>query len=127
VPIAAKGLNLALGLALLGSGEALSDGLPIHLVGQPRMRTMTWIAGAVTMATRITAATAGSGDRASAKIPKLENLPQDRDPLLFQLAEGLSHGSSSTERIIYARLLVAKKETSEFHIFMSRTPAGETA
>src|SRR5207248_1142025 len=49
-------------------GEALGNTFVIHHVGQSRMWAMTGIVGTVTMATRITAATTGSGNRPGAKI-----------------------------------------------------------
>lgn len=67
------------------------------------MRTMPRVAWTMTVATRITAATAGSRNRAGAKIPQFGNLPQDGGALLFQLKERVGHGASFTERIIYAR------------------------
>ena len=93
MPIAAKRLDLPLGLALFRRrGEALGDGLAIHLVGQPRMRAMTRIIGTVTMATRITAATTCTANRPGAKIFQVRNLPQDYGPLMFQIGERLGHG-----------------------------------
>jgi len=93
LPIAAKRLDLPLGLALFRRrGEALGDGLAIHLVGQPRMRAMTRIIGTVTMATRITAATTCTANRPGAKIFQVRNLPQDYGPLMFQIGERLGHG-----------------------------------
>jgi hypothetical protein len=44
---------------------------------------MTRIAGTVTVTTRITAATAGSGYRPGAKILQFRNLPQKFGSLLF--------------------------------------------
>jgi hypothetical protein len=88
LPIAAEGLDLPLRLALLSwRREALGDGFAIRLVGQSRMRTMTWIVGTVTMTTRIPAATTGSGNRPGAKIFQFRNLPHDGDPLLLQIGE----------------------------------------
>jgi len=91
----AEAIDLAFRLALRGGcGKALGDSLAVHLVGQARMRMMARVTWTMTMATRITAATAGSRDRAGAKIPKLGNLPQDSGPLLFQFGEGVRHGAS---------------------------------
>lgn len=70
--IAAKGLDLALDFALFGrGGETLGDGLAVHLVSQPRMCAVSGIAGPMTMATSIAAATTGSGDRPGTKIIQL--------------------------------------------------------
>ena len=88
MPIAAKDLNLPFGLALLGRrGEAFGDGFAIHLIGQPRMWTVTRIFGKVAMATRITTAPPSAGNRPGAKIFQLRNLPQDGGPLSFQIGE----------------------------------------
>ncbi len=51
------------------------------------MRAMTRIVGTMTMATGITAATTGSGNRPGAKIFQLRNLPQKCGPLLFQIGK----------------------------------------
>jgi hypothetical protein len=56
------------------------------------MRTMTWIIRAVTMATRIAAATTGSGNRPSAKIFQFRNLPQECGALSFQGEKQLHDG-----------------------------------
>lgn len=122
LPVTAERLDLAFGLALLGRcGEALGNGPAIHLVGQSRMRPVTWIAWTMTMTTRITTATTCSRDRPGTKIFQIRNLPQDCGPLLFQLGERFGHGHLSiTERIIYARLGGSKKETCPILTFMSR-------
>ena len=86
MPIAAKGLNLPFGFALLGRrGEAFGDRFAIHLIGQPRMWTVARIIRTVAMATPITTATTSPGNRPGAKIFQLRNLPQDGGPLSFQI------------------------------------------
>jgi len=86
LPIAAKGLNLPFGFALLGRrGEAFGDRFAIHLIGQPRMWTVARIIRTVAMATPITTATTSPGNRPGAKIFQLRNLPQDGGPLSFQI------------------------------------------
>ena len=79
--IAAKGLNLSFGLALVGSrAEALGDRFAIHLLGHPQMWTVARIIGKVTMATRIPTTATRAGNRPGAKIFQLRNLPQDSGP-----------------------------------------------
>ena len=84
MPIAAKGLDLPLGLALAGRrGEAFGDRFAIHLMSQPRMWTVARVIGKAAMATRIPTAATCPGNRPGAKIFQLGNLPQDGGPLSF--------------------------------------------
>jgi hypothetical protein len=86
LPIAAKGLDLPFGLALLDRrGEAFGDRFAVYLIGQPRVWTVARIIAKVAMATRITTATTSPGNRPGAKIFQLRNLPQDDGPLSFQI------------------------------------------
>jgi hypothetical protein len=88
LPIAAKGINLAFGLAQVGSrGEAFGDCFAIHLMCQPQMLTVVRIIGTVAMATWIPTAATSGGNRPSAKNFQIRNLPQDGGPLLFEIGE----------------------------------------
>jgi len=63
-----------------------------------------------------------AGDRTRAQIGQLGNLLQQRRTLLFQSGNSIGHWASLTERIIYARELVAKKETNDWP-HLCRTPS----
>src|ERR1035438_6049666 len=123
--IVPKGLDLALGLALCRRRcEALGDCLAIHLVGQPQMRAVAWIIGAVAMATGVAATATGAGNRTRAKITPLRNLSQDCVSLILQIGERLGHKRPPLPSVSYTLGNAAQIRKPAFRPLSRRGPAG---
>ena len=111
-----------LGLALSGwAGKAFRHRLALPFVSQTQVRAVAWVIGPMTVTAGTSAPAASAGDRTRAQIGQLGNLLQQRRTLLFQSGNSIGHWASLTERIIYARELVAKKETNDWP-HLCRTP-----
>src|ERR1035438_6257309 len=121
--IVPKGLDLALGLALCRRRcEALGDCLAIHLVGQPQMRAVAWIIGAVAMATGVAATATGAGNRTRAKITPLRNLSQDCVSLILQIGERLGHKRPPLPSVSYTLGNAAQIRKPAFRPLSRRGP-----
>src|ERR1039458_5940802 len=121
--IVPKGLDLALGLALCRRRcEALGDCLAIHLVGQPQMRAVAWIIGAVAMATGVAATATGAGNRTRAKITQLRNLSQDCVSLILQIGERLGHKRPPLPSVSYTLGNAAQIRKPAFRPLSRRGP-----
>lgn len=91
-----EGVDLTLGFALCRrAGKTLGDGLSPALVGEARVRSVTWIIWLVTMTSWISTTATSTSDRTRAQISELGDLMQERGTSLRQSGNGIGHGNLS--------------------------------
>src|SRR6516225_44182 len=114
LPKAMERIHLALRLAQCGRrGKAFADGFSVFLAGQAEVRTVTRLAGLMTMAIRFSTTALDGGDGATAKVTEMENLRQDLGTLLFEGGEGIGQGAPPIRTYSYVRIIKPKKKTSK--------------
>jgi len=121
-----EGVYLALRLAQCGwGGKAFADGLSVFLAGQAEVRTVTRLAGLMTVTIGFSATALDGGDGATAKVAELENLGQELGTLLLEGGEGIGQGAPPLCAYIYVRIIAPKKKTSKSSL-LCRAPQGSS-
>jgi hypothetical protein len=71
--------------------QGLRDRFAVDLVGEPEIGTVSWLAGAMAVATGLATATGGAGNGAGAKVAQLSDLPGNLLASLLKFGKGVGH------------------------------------